>query len=48
MRDAASGKGSLSGLPDDERIRALERIIPKDDVQAVLAQTEPIALHGSP
>jgi len=39
MRDTASVLGSRSGLPDDERIRALELVIPKDHVQAVLAQT---------
>ena len=33
MRDATGDKRGRSGLPDDERIRALERIIPKDDVQ---------------
>lgn len=39
MRDAAHDLADLSRLPTDERIRALERIIPLTAVQEVLHQT---------
>jgi len=39
MRDCARDLAELSDLPSDERLRALERIIPMATVQAVLRRT---------
>jgi hypothetical protein len=39
MRDPARDLAELSNLPSDERLRALERIIPMQTVQEVLEET---------
>jgi len=47
MADLARDVNFLAGLPSDERVRALERIIPPHAVQEVLEQTGHASRHYS-